>query len=322
MRVVCLPMRVKFRGIKMREVALFEGPSGWTEWSPFLEYEADEAGAWLAAAIEFGWGETPKLLRTSVGINATLAAVAPEQITDALGKFGDFNTVKIKVAEPSASGTSGISGIEADLARIRAVRELYPGVRIRIDANGGFSVEQALALAKELAIDGIDLDYFEQPVRTIAELAELRVKLSRIGMRVAADESVRKVSDPMAVVHANAADVLVLKAQPLGGIQSALRIIDEARMPVTISSALETSIGISMGLHLAAAHELANHDAGLGTVALLDEDICDEPLIAEQGELQVRRVSPSEARLQKFAAGEDRRQWWLQRLRDCYLRPL
>ena len=320
MRVVALPMRVKFRGVTVREVALFEGPSGWTEWSPFLEYEADEAAAWLAAAIEFGWGQTPPLLRSSVGINATLAAVAPDQISDALSKFGDFNTVKVKVAEPSAAGGSaaGVVGIEADLARIRAVKELYPGVRIRIDANGGFSVQQAIELAKELAIEGIDLDYFEQPVRTIAELAELRVKLSRIGMRIAADESVRKVSDPMAVVHAGAADVLVLKAQPLGGIISALRIIEEAKMPVTISSALETSVGISMGLHLAAAHELANHDAGLGTVALFEEDICDEPLLAQNAELEVRRVQPSEAKLQKFAASEDRRQWWLDRLRASY----
>ncbi len=320
MRVVALPMRVKFRGVTVREVALFEGPSGWTEWSPFLEYEADEAAAWLAAAIEFGWGQTPPPLRSSIGINATLAAVAPDQISDALSKFGDFNTVKVKVAEPAAAGGSaaGLVGIEADLARIRAVKELYPGVRIRIDANGGFSLQQAIELAKELAIEGIDLDYFEQPVRTIAELAELRVKLSRIGMRIAADESVRKVSDPMAVVHAGAADVLVLKAQPLGGITSALRIIEEAKMPVTISSALETSVGISMGLHLAAAHELANHDAGLGTVALFEEDICDEPLLAQNAELEVRRAQPSDAKMQKFAATDERRQWWLNRLRASY----
>lgn len=311
MRVVALPMRIKFRGVTSREIALFEGPKGWTEWSPFLEYEVEEAAAWLAAALEFGWADLPAPTRQSVGINATLAAVAPEQIEAALAGFGDFNTVKIKVAEPGQT-------IQDDLARIRAVYAAYPGVRIRVDANGGFSVVGAIELAKELAIDGIDLDYFEQPVATIAELAELRIKLSRIGVRVAADESVRKVTDPMAVVHANAADVLVLKAQPLGGISNALAIIREAGLPVTISSALESSVGISMGLHLAASHELANQDAGLGTVALLSEDICDEPLIAKNAELEVRRVVPSEARLQKFAASAERREWWLARLRECY----
>ena len=311
MHIVALPLRVKFRGVTSREIALFKGPQGWTEWSPFLEYEAEEAATWLAAAIEFGWGEQPAPLRGTVSVNATLPAVAEGEIAEALSAFGDFNTVKIKVAETGQL-------LEEDLQRIRAVHANYPGVRIRLDANGGFSVEQAHALAKELAIESIDLDYFEQPVRTIAELAELRIKLSRIGIRVAADESVRKVSDPMAVVQAGAADVLVLKAQPLGGISNALGIMREAKLPVTISSALESSVGISMGLHLAAADELANHDAGLGTVALLAEDVCDEPLIATNSVLEVCRVVPSAERLQRFAVTDERRDWWLQRLRDCY----
>lgn len=311
LRVVALPMRVRFRGVIVRELAVFEGPHGWTEWSPFLEYQPDEAAAWLAAAIEFGWSEAPKPLRTRVGVNATLPAVAPEQVAETLASFGDFKTVKIKVAEPGQS-------IADDLARIRWVYANYPGVRIRVDANGGFEVAAALELAKQLAIESIDLDYFEQPVRTIAELAELRIKLSRIGVRVAADESVRKVSDPMAVVQANAADVLVLKAQPLGGISNALQIMHEAKLPVTVSSALESSVGISMGLHLAAADDLADHDAGLGTVALFVDDICDEPLIAVNGELEVKRAIPSEAKLQKYAAIDERRDWWLERLRNCY----
>ena len=310
-RVVALPMRVKFRGINVREIALFEGPQGWTEWSPFLEYESAEAAAWLRAAIEFGWGSTPKPLHQSVGINATLAAVAPDRIEAALSGFGDFNTVKIKVAEPGQT-------IEDDLARIRAVKNLYPGVRIRLDANGGFEIDKAIELAKELAIESIDLDYFEQPVRTIAELAELRIKLSRIGVRIAADESVRKVSDPLAVVQANAADVLVLKAQPLGGISNTLQIIEGAKLPVTISSALESSVGISMGLHLAASHELANHDAGLGTIALFVDDICDEPLIAQNAQLEVKRVTPSETKLQKYAVDAERHAWWINRLRESF----
>lgn len=311
MRVVALPMRVKFRGIWQREIALFEGKQGWTEWSPFLEYEAAEAATWLNAALEFGWTELPELKRESVGINATLAAVAPDEIEAALAKFGDFNTVKIKVAEPGQS-------VEDDLARIRAVAKLYPGARIRIDANGNFSTEQALQLAKELAIESIDLDYFEQPVKTIAELAELRIRLSRIATRIATDESVRKVSDPLAVVNAAAADVLVLKVQPLGGIASAIVIMNEAKLPATISSALESSVGISMGLHLAASSDYSNYDAGLGTVALFEDDVCDEPLIAKKAQLAVARVVPSETKLQKYAVDRERHEWWLARLRECY----
>jgi O-succinylbenzoate synthase len=250
-------------------------------------------------------------LRSSIGINATLAAVAPQEIEAALSRFGQFNTVKIKVAE---SGQS----IEDDLARIRAVFGTYPGVRIRLDANGGFEVNQAIELAKQLAIESIDLEYFEQPVKTIAELAEVRIKLARIGTLVAADESVRKVSDPLAVAQANAADFLVIKAQPLGGISNALAILNQAELPVTISSALESSVGISMGLHLAAATENANRDAGLGTVALFEDDVCDEPLIARDAELKVSRVTPSEKKLERHKVDAERFEWWSQRLRACY----
>ena len=311
MRVVALPMRVKFRGINVREIAIFEGPQGYTEWSPFLEYEAEETASWLKAAIEFGWAETPPLLRNSVAINATLPAVAVEDIEATLAPFGKFNTVKIKVAEAGRA-------IEQDLARIRAVHERYPSARIRLDANGGFEIADAIELAKQLAIDSIDLDYFEQPVKTIGELAELRIKLARIGTRVAADESVRKVSDPLAVAQAGAADVLVLKTQPLGGIRNAIDIIEQAQLPVTISSALESSIGISMGLHLAASHRLAEHDAGLGTLSLFEDDLCLEPLLPVDGEIEVRRVVPDESKVQRYLVDQHRRDWWLNRLRDSY----
>ncbi len=310
-RVLSVPMRVKFRGVTHREVVLFEGSHGWTEWSPFLEYQDDEAAVWLRAALEFGWSATPDLNSQSVFINATLAAVAAESVEEQLAAFGKFRTVKIKVAEPGQS-------LEEDLARIRKVHELYRGVAIRLDANGGFEIEKAIELAKELSIESIDLQYFEQPVKTIAELAEVRLKLARIGVKVAADESVRKVSDPLAVAHANAADVLVIKAQPLGGIKSALDITREAKLPVTVSSALETSVGISMGLHLAAALEVESFDAGLGTVALLADDVCEEPFIARDSQLEVKRAVPSETKLAKLAAESERTEWWLARLERCY----
>lgn len=310
-RVVSVPMRVKFRGVHHREAVLFEGSHGWTEWSPFLEYEDEEAAIWLRAALEFGFSETPRMSMSAININATLAAVSAEQVEEQLSAFGHFRTVKIKVAEPGQS-------IADDLARVRRVHELHPEVAIRLDANGGFDVETAIELAKELALESINLQYFEQPVKTIGELAEVRLKLARIGIKVAADESVRKVSDPLAVANANAADVLVIKAQPLGGIRSALDITREARLPVTVSSALETSVGISMGLHLAAALDVESFDAGLGTVALLADDVCDEPFIAENGLLYVKRAVASETKLAQLAADSERTDWWRARLERCY----
>jgi len=310
-RVLSIPMRVKFRGVQHREVVLFEGSHGWTEWSPFLEYEDEEAAVWLRAALEFGFTEPPRLSMSAIYINATLAAVAAEQVEEQLAAFGKFRTVKIKVAEPGQS-------LADDLARVRRVHELHPDVAIRLDANGGFDVETAIELAKELSLESIDLQYFEQPVKTIAELAEVRLKLARIGVKVAADESVRKVSDPLAVANANAADVLVIKAQPLGGIRSALDITREAKLPVTVSSALETSVGISMGLHLAAALEVESFDAGLGTVALLADDVCEEPFIAENALLYVKRAVASETKLAKLAADSERADWWRARLERCY----
>ena len=310
-RVLSVPMRVKFRGITHREVVLFEGTHGWAEWSPFLEYQDEEASVWLRAALEFGFAQTPRLNKSAIYINATLAAVAPDRVEEQLSAFGSFRTVKIKVAEPGQT-------IQDDLARVRRVRELHPSVSIRLDANGGFDVSTAIELSKELALESIDLEYFEQPVKTIAELAEVRIKLARIGVRVAADESVRKVSDPLAVAHANAADVLVIKAQPLGGIQSALEITREAKLAVTVSSALETSVGISMGLHLAAAVEVESFDAGLGTVALLADDVCEEPFIAENSMLYVTRAVPSASKLTSLAADSERTQWWQERLKRCF----
>jgi O-succinylbenzoate synthase len=309
-RVLSVPMRVKFRGVTHREVVLFEGSHGWTEWSPFLEYDDQEAAVWLRAALEFGFTPPPRLIRSAIYINATLAAVSPDRVEEQLTAFGSFRTVKIKVAEPGQS-------LEEDLARVRRVRELHPQAAIRLDANGGYDVATAIEVAKQLALESIDLEYFEQPVKTIDELAAVRSKLARIGVRVAADESVRKVSDPLEVAQANAADVLVIKAQPLGGIRSALEITNRAKLPVTVSSALETSVGISMGLHLAAALEVESFDAGLGTVALLAEDVCDEPFIAENSMLYVNRAVPSEAKLAKLAADSERVDWWQERLKRC-----
>lgn len=269
-------MNVRFRGITEREALLFEGPNGWAEWSPFIEYEDAEARVWLNAALDQAFG--PKREIGNVNINATLPAVSPAQVGELLRQFEAFDTVKIKVAEPGQS-------IEEDLARVAAVRLAYPQVKIRIDANGGYSVAEALEVAERVG----ELDYFEQPCKTIGELAELRVRL-RGATRIAADESVRKVEDPMAVVHAGAADALVLKAQPLGGVSNALAIAQECGLPVTVSSALETRVGMQAGFALATA--LGGNTAhGLGTESFF---INREPF----GQL----------------ASAERRAWWLERL--------
>jgi O-succinylbenzoate synthase len=306
-RVLSIPMRVKFRGITTREVLLFEGPKGWAEWSPFTEYEDEEASIWLKAAIEFAFGEIPEPTKKTIKVNATLAAV--KDVRAALEPFGHFEVVKIKVAEKGQT-------LQDDLDRIHEVRKYYPEARIRLDANGGYDIETALTLAKAMYEEGVPLEYLEQPVRTIAELAELRLKLKTMNIKIAADESVRKVSDPLAVAQANAADLLVLKAAPLGGINNALRISKEAGLPVVVSSALETSVGISMGVYLAALLD-SDYASGLATAALLSEDVTDSPLIPVNSEIPVGRVDVSQSSLQKLEATDERVNWWTKRLERC-----
>ena len=310
-RIVALPLRAKFRGLEEREILLFEGPNGWAEWAPFVEYTDEEAAAWLAAAIEFAYGELPQLHRDLIPVNATLPAVAPDLVERVLTNFGDFSTVKIKVAEAGQNITD-------DIARIQKVHELFPDSKIRLDANGGFKISDAIDLINQLKTVGIELEYFEQPVASIAEMAELRLQLSRIGVKIAADESVRKVSDPLAVAQANAADILVLKAAPLGGIGRALGVAAEAQLPVVISSALDSSVGLSMGAYLAAAIPNLQFDCGLATSALLAGDVTREPLRAEHGFIEVRRVDVDESKLEIFKAQDHREDWWLERLERVY----
>jgi O-succinylbenzoate synthase len=311
-RVVSLPLRTRFRGVTEREALLFEGPNGWTEWSPFVEYEDEEAAVWLSAAVDFAFGELPPMQRTRIGINATLPAVTPDAVEKTLAPFGEFRTVKIKVAEKGQS-------LQDDIDRIARVSSLYPETKIRLDANGGFEVDQAMQLIGFMIENGIKLDYFEQPCATIAELADLRVTLFRqsLPVLIAADESVRKSSDPLAVAQAGAADIVVLKAAPLGGIGKAVQIANEAGLPVVVSSALDTSVGISMGLHLAAALPNLEFDCGLGTAAMFIGDITREPLIAKDGYLEVRRVEVDADKLRVFAAEDHRGDWWVERLERC-----
>ena len=306
-KVLSIPMRTKFRGLTTREILLFEGPNGWAEWSPFTEYEDEEASIWLKAAIEWAFGDIPKTDVKTIKVNATLPAVKDVQI--ALEPFGKFEVVKIKVAEPGQT-------LQDDLDRIHQVREHYPDARIRLDANGNWDIETALKIAKTIHQENVPLEYLEQPVRTIAEMAELKLKLQEFNIKIAADESVRKVSDPLAVAQANAADILVLKVAPLGGINNALVIAKEAGLPVVVSSALETSVGISMGAHLAALLG-SEYASGLGTAALLATDVTDAPLIPVYGQILVKRIHPIEDCFIKVKALPERMKWWMDRLEHC-----
>lgn len=303
-------MQVNFRGLSHRESLLFKGTQRWAEFSPFPEYQDQEAASWLRAALSFANDSLPHLYRTHIPINATLPAVAVYEVREVLNQFGKFNTVKIKVAEPG-------QGIEEDLARIQEVCRLYPAAKIRLDANGGYSVEQAVQLAAQLT--DFPIDYFEQPVGTVGELGRLRGLLSAQGLdlKIAADESIRKATDPLEVARLAAADIAVLKVQPLGGIDSALAIASESGLESVVSSALETSIGISQGLHLAAALPTLNYDCGLGTLALLEGDVCSRPLKPVDGQIAVVEVSPDPQLLLKYAASSDRTAWWLARLTRC-----
>jgi O-succinylbenzoate synthase len=309
-RVVSLPLRQRFRRIETREALLLEGPNGWTEFSPFTEYDDAEAAAWLRGAIDFGWGPSSPLLRDRVRVNATLPAVAPDAVAGILARFPGCRTVKVKVAEPGQV-------LADDVARVAEARSaLGPEGRIRIDANGGWNVDEAEHAIHALA--RFDLEYVEQPCASVHELAELRTRVKYMGIPVAADESVRKAEDPLAVARAGAADVLVIKAQPLGGITAALDIVRQAGLPVVVSSALDTSVGISMGLHLAAAIDDLQFDCGLATSALLAADVTARPLLPVDGAIEVRRVVPDPAMLDAHSASAERTDWWLERLERTY----
>lgn len=310
LRVVALPLRQRFRGIDVREVALFEGPQGWTEFSPFLEYDDAESAAWLAAAIDFGWAATPALFRSSIRVNATLPVVGPESVAAILDRFPGCRTVKIKVAEHGQQ-------LADDVARVSAARD-YLGAegRIRVDANGGWNVDEAEHAIHALA--PLDLEYVEQPCATVDELADIRRRVKYMGVPIAADESVRKESDPLEVARSKAADLLVIKAQPLGGVRRALSIVDAAGLPVVVSSALETSVGISMGAYLAASITDLPFDCGLATVSLLAADVTGEPLVPVGGAIDVRRVIPTSALLDAHAVDAERRDWWISRLTGCH----
>lgn len=294
-------MRVRFRGITVREVALFHGPAGWGEFGAFPEYGPPEAAHWLLSAIEAAYREPPAPLRDRIPVNATVPAVAPERVPEVLARFPGAQTAKVKVAEPGQT-------LADDVARVEAVRAAVP--KVRVDANGGWSVAEAVAAAGALG----ELEYLEQPCATVEELALVR---RQVDVPIAADESIRKAADPFRVVALGAADIAVVKVAPLGGLEPLLVIAARIGIPVVVSSALDSAVGISRGLLAAACLPELTYACGLGTGGLFVEDVVD-PIAPVDGYLPVGPVAPDPARLAALAAPADRRQWWIDRIRDCY----
>jgi len=293
LRVVALPTKTNFRGITVREVALFEGEQGWAEFSPFLEYDDNECAPWLACAIEAATKPAPKLFRQSVAVNGTIPALNDKaQLSSVIDSFPGVSTFKIKVGENK----------QEDLARINYVREIRPNSSIRIDVNGLWSIGQAVEFLNEVG----QIEYVEQPCASVEELREVK-KL--VDVKIVGDEVLRKANDPFAVDLTDAVDILMLKAQPLGGIKRAHELAAHHKLPVIVSSALESAVGINYGLMLASSFEELSYDCGLGTGSLLAHDVAQLPIV--DGKIAISNITPNFAGIEVAA---DRFEWWKNRI--------
>jgi O-succinylbenzoate synthase len=302
LQVLSLPTRTNFRSLIKREVALFKGPNGWGEFSPFLEYESREASHWLAAGIEAAFEDLPTLKRAQIEINATLPAVDSKgDVEKILNWYPGTKVVKIKVG----------GDLELDILRIKNTLAIKPNCKIRLDVNGGWSVAQAESAVAQI-IDAVGLnalEYIEQPVATLEELRELQLPIPVVG-----DEVIRKSADPFAIDLTGAIDILMLKVAPLGGIKRALKIAAHHKLPVVVSSALESAVGISHGLRLAGTLPELDYACGLGTGRLLANDVAE--LLIVDGFMSVKSVEPSG--LVNYQAAPDRIKWWENRIRDSF----
>lgn len=307
---ISLPMRCTFRGINTRELVLIDGPAGWGEFAPFVEYEPQEAATWLKAGLESSWQGIPTPIRSRIPINATIPAVEPEEVAPLLARYPGVKTVKVKVAEKGHSRAD-------DYARIQAVRDCAPDIAIRIDANCGWTVEEALQAARALE----PLDYMEQPVATVQEMLALKKHLAaeKLMVRIAADEAIRRATDPLTVIKNHAAEVAVLKTAPLGGATATLewiRILKENNISVTIASALDSAVGMNIPLAVAGASPIETNPAGLGTGSLFVEDIAPaRPII--NGSISTHAIEPEKERLQELKMSTSRQEWWINRIHAC-----
>jgi o-succinylbenzoate synthase len=298
-------LRTRFRGITVREGMLLHGEAGWGEFSPFWDYDAVESRPWLLAAREaadVGW---PDAVRGEIPVNVTVPAVDAATAHRIVTGSGGCRTAKVKVAEPGDE-------VGDEIARLEAVRDaLGPGGAIRVDANGAWDVETAVARLRLLDRAAGGLEYAEQPVMTVGDLAAVR---RAVDVPIAADESIRRAQDPLEVVRAHAADVVVLKVQPLGGVRACLRLAEEVGVPVVVSSALETSVGLAAGIALAAALPALPYACGLATAQLLTQDVVADPLLPVDGAIPVRRPEPDAGLLAAAAASPAAAGRWRERL--------
>jgi len=296
-------MRTRFRGITVREGVLLRGEAAWGEWSPFLEYDARVAEPWLRCAEEAAAGDWPAPVRDAVPVNVTVPAVDAER-AHAIVVAGGCRTAKVKVAEPGQT-------LADDQARLEAVRDaLGPDGRVRIDVNGLWNLDTALSSIGVLDRAAGGLEYVEQPCATVEHLAAVR---RAVDVPVAADESIRRAADPYRVRDLEAADVAVLKVQPLGGVRACLRIAEDIGLPVVVSSALETSVGLAAGVALAAALPELPYACGLATGQLLAGDVVTDPLLPVDGVLPVRVPTVDESLV---TADPDRVAHWEQRFAE------
>ena len=299
LRVIALPMKTKFRGITVREVALIKGPHGWGEFSPFLEYDDAESAPWLASAIEAATTPKPKLYRTSVAINGTIPALNDKKkIEELVNSFPGVETFKVKVGQ----------NLSEDVARLAMIRVLRPKAKLRVDVNGLWSVEDALRNLYTYYENIGLLEYVEQPCATLEELRELKSKI-KIPVKIVGDEVLRKAADPFAIDLTGAIDYLMLKVQPLGGIKRAHALAKHHNLPVVVSSALESAVGINYGLTLAASFEEMNFDCGLGTGSLLAADVAQLPIV--DGKIEISEFEPQ---LDGLDVASDRFEWWKNRI--------
>ena len=299
MRVVALPTKTNFRGINIREVALFRGEYGWGEFSPFLEYGYEECAPWLSSAIEAATQPRPHIYRNSVRVNGTIPALnEASDIEKIVDSFPGVDTFKVKVGE----------NLPEDIVRLARVRTLRPKAKVRIDVNGNWDVATAVTNLRAIYENIGPLDYVEQPCATVEELRELKQKL-KLDIKIAGDEVLRKAADPFAVDLVGAVDIVMLKVQPLGGIARAHKLAKHHNLPVVISSALESAVGINYGLILAASIPEMNFDCGLGTGSLLGANVGQLPIV--NGEIQITDFEPN---FNHIEVAPDRFEWWKNRV--------
>lgn len=299
LRVVALPTKTNFRGVTIREVALFEGEYGWAEFSPFLEYDDAESAAWLACAIEAATTPKPKLYRREIAVNGTIPALNDKKkIEELVNSFPGVETFKVKVGQ----------NLSEDVARLAMIRVLRPKAKLRVDVNGLWSVEDALRNLYTYYENIGPLEYVEQPCATIEELRELKSKI-KIPLKIVGDEILRKADNPFDVDLEGAVDYLMLKVQPLGGIKRAHALAEHHKLPVVVSSALESAVGINYGSVLAASFEEMNFDCGLGTGSLLAKDVAQLPIV--DGKITISDVIPN---LEGLDVSAERYEWWNNRI--------